>query len=161
MLNFNYSAPVAQLDRASGYEPEGREFESLRAHHFFRPSAEARRSRVPRRGGLRAHHSSRHVFRLRPAIGIYKTFLHRFHEQSLAPPFSAQFRRNQIHQEPRTLEAGPPRRICDTIRSDAPRKLSEIRKGKRPAFRIAQKTASVAQFDRVRPLAKARRSRVP
>ena len=27
-------APVAQLDRASGYEPEGREFESLRAHHF-------------------------------------------------------------------------------------------------------------------------------
>jgi hypothetical protein len=22
------------LDRASGYEPEGREFESLRAHHF-------------------------------------------------------------------------------------------------------------------------------
>ena len=28
------NAPVAQLDRASGYEPEGREFESLRAHHF-------------------------------------------------------------------------------------------------------------------------------
>ncbi len=26
-------APVAQLDRASGYEPEGREFESLRARH--------------------------------------------------------------------------------------------------------------------------------
>ena len=30
------NAPVAQLDRASGYEPEGREFESLRARHFFR-----------------------------------------------------------------------------------------------------------------------------
>ena len=29
------SAPLAQLDRASGYEPEGREFESLRAHHKF------------------------------------------------------------------------------------------------------------------------------
>src|ERR1700730_16352099 len=29
------SAPLAQLDRASGYEPEGREFESLRAHHPF------------------------------------------------------------------------------------------------------------------------------
>jgi hypothetical protein len=28
-------APVAQLDRASGYEPEGREFESPRAHHIF------------------------------------------------------------------------------------------------------------------------------
>ena len=27
------SAPVAQLDRASGYEPEGRVFESPRAHH--------------------------------------------------------------------------------------------------------------------------------
>ena len=30
------SAPLAQLDRASGYEPEGREFESLRAHHFIK-----------------------------------------------------------------------------------------------------------------------------
>jgi hypothetical protein len=27
--------PVAQLDRANGYEPLGREFESLRAHHRF------------------------------------------------------------------------------------------------------------------------------
>ena len=27
-------APLAQLDRASGYEPEGREFESLRARFF-------------------------------------------------------------------------------------------------------------------------------
>ena len=27
-------APVAQLDRASGYEPEGRQFESVRAHHL-------------------------------------------------------------------------------------------------------------------------------
>jgi hypothetical protein len=29
-----FVAPVAQLDRASGYEPEGRVFESLRAHHL-------------------------------------------------------------------------------------------------------------------------------
>jgi hypothetical protein len=29
-----HGAPLAQLDRASGYEPEGREFESLRARHF-------------------------------------------------------------------------------------------------------------------------------
>jgi hypothetical protein len=29
----NY-APVAQLDRVPGYEPGGREFESLRARHF-------------------------------------------------------------------------------------------------------------------------------
>ena len=28
-------APLAQLDRASGYEPEGREFESLRARHLL------------------------------------------------------------------------------------------------------------------------------
>jgi hypothetical protein len=34
MIEFSLDgAPVAQLDRASGYEPEGREFESLRAHH--------------------------------------------------------------------------------------------------------------------------------
>ena len=31
-----HSAPVAQLDRVPGYEPGGREFESLRAHQFFR-----------------------------------------------------------------------------------------------------------------------------
>ena len=30
----NPAAPVAQLDRASGYEPEGRMFESCRAHHL-------------------------------------------------------------------------------------------------------------------------------
>jgi hypothetical protein len=34
MLIFLHSAPVAQLDRASGYEPEGREFESPRARHL-------------------------------------------------------------------------------------------------------------------------------
>jgi hypothetical protein len=28
-------APVAQLDRAPGFEPGGREFESLRARHWF------------------------------------------------------------------------------------------------------------------------------
>ena len=28
------NAPVAQLDRVSGYEPEGRRFESFRARHF-------------------------------------------------------------------------------------------------------------------------------
>ncbi len=36
-------APVAQLDRASGFEPEGREFESLRARHF--PARVARSGR--------------------------------------------------------------------------------------------------------------------
>jgi hypothetical protein len=35
VIVFKNSAPVAQLDRASGYEPEGREFESPRAHHSF------------------------------------------------------------------------------------------------------------------------------
>ena len=34
LLRWKSSAPLAQLDRASGYEPEGREFESLRARHF-------------------------------------------------------------------------------------------------------------------------------
>ena len=32
--SFHIGGPVAQLDRASGYEPEGREFESLRARQF-------------------------------------------------------------------------------------------------------------------------------
>ena len=31
MTRWAFNAPVAQLDRASGFEPEGREFESLRA----------------------------------------------------------------------------------------------------------------------------------
>ena len=31
MTGWAFAAPVAQLDRASGFEPEGREFESLRA----------------------------------------------------------------------------------------------------------------------------------
>ena len=30
---FVVNAPVAQLDRVLGYEPNGREFESLRVHH--------------------------------------------------------------------------------------------------------------------------------
>ena len=38
-------APLAQLDRASGYEPEGREFESLRAHHIHLSYAVTRQSR--------------------------------------------------------------------------------------------------------------------
>src|SRR5262249_11861685 len=46
-------APVAQLDRASGFEPEGREFESLRARHFSEKSRAvfemAQRYRVRRR----------------------------------------------------------------------------------------------------------------
>src|SRR5687768_10183862 len=32
-------APLAQLDRASGYEPGGRTFESCRAHHLLRINA--------------------------------------------------------------------------------------------------------------------------
>ncbi len=33
MLKFGLRAPVAQLDRVPGYEPGGREFESLQARH--------------------------------------------------------------------------------------------------------------------------------
>ena len=35
VLYGEYSAPVAQLDRVPGYEPGGREFESLRARHYL------------------------------------------------------------------------------------------------------------------------------
>ena len=34
MLRASAYAPVAQLDRVPGFEPGGREFESLRARHF-------------------------------------------------------------------------------------------------------------------------------
>src|ERR1700731_615636 len=34
IVKFISCGPVAQLDRANGYEPLGREFESLRAHHI-------------------------------------------------------------------------------------------------------------------------------
>ena len=34
-LSFSIYAPVAQLDRVPGYEPGGREFESLRARHLL------------------------------------------------------------------------------------------------------------------------------
>src|SRR5688572_25283843 len=40
-------APVAQLDRVPGYEPGGREFESLRARHFRNEKAPARLARGP------------------------------------------------------------------------------------------------------------------
>src|ERR1700722_19008424 len=33
--SISYSAPVAQLDRVPGYEPGGREFESLRARQII------------------------------------------------------------------------------------------------------------------------------
>ena len=41
---FPQIAPVAQLDRASGYEPEGRRFESCRAHHKIKRRNHLRRS---------------------------------------------------------------------------------------------------------------------
>src|SRR5579863_8420560 len=43
-------APVAQLDRAPGYEPGGREFESLRAHHISRTHAAHFSTTVPFKG---------------------------------------------------------------------------------------------------------------
>jgi hypothetical protein len=41
-------APVAQLDRVFGYEPKGREFESLRAHHRSTDISKYCRSLSPR-----------------------------------------------------------------------------------------------------------------
>src|SRR3954471_1264007 len=46
-------APLAQLDRASGYEPGGRRFESCKAHHLACASCFPY-SLQPRRGSLRA-----------------------------------------------------------------------------------------------------------
>ena len=39
LRKFSRIAPVAQLDRVSGYELEGREFESLRAHQTIKKGA--------------------------------------------------------------------------------------------------------------------------
>ena len=59
-------APVAQLDRASGYEPEGREFESLRAHHFFpKPSAPSKIAKERPPGRSKTSHRVRHPPKLR------------------------------------------------------------------------------------------------
>ena len=45
-----WNAPVAQLDRATGFEPVGRGFDSLRARHFLRPilNTVARSALLPR-----------------------------------------------------------------------------------------------------------------
>ncbi len=42
-----FTAPVAQLDRAFGFEPKGREFESLRAHHFTANLSQPKEELVP------------------------------------------------------------------------------------------------------------------
>jgi hypothetical protein len=43
-----YSMQLVDSSRSNGYEPEGREFESLRAHHsFLPPFANARKIRHP------------------------------------------------------------------------------------------------------------------
>ena len=39
----SHDALVAQLDRATGYEPVGQEFESLRAHHNKKQSVSCNR----------------------------------------------------------------------------------------------------------------------
>jgi hypothetical protein len=47
-----FRAPVAQLDRAPGYEPGGREFESLRARHWIehvRPASKFQKTEVTTR----------------------------------------------------------------------------------------------------------------
>ena len=57
-LDQKSSAPVAQLDRATAFEAEGRGFESLRAHHTQRTvkavrllEQERRIKKFPRQGG--------------------------------------------------------------------------------------------------------------
>ena len=47
-------APVAQLDRASAFEAEGRGFDSLQARHFFRCSSSIFSEASPLDGPLRS-----------------------------------------------------------------------------------------------------------
>lgn len=54
-------APLAQLDRVAGFEPVGREFESLRARHFIQayfPHSETKK--------IMRHLLHDKVFRLHP-----------------------------------------------------------------------------------------------
>ena len=46
---FRIGAPVAQLDRVPGYEPGGREFESLRARQFINVSIPMHALKAPSR----------------------------------------------------------------------------------------------------------------
>ena len=41
-------APIAQLDRVPGFEPGGREFESLRARHNFNDLQRPKKLQVPK-----------------------------------------------------------------------------------------------------------------
>ena len=79
-------APLAQLDRASGYEPEGREFESLRARHF------------------------RLVFRLRSPQPEQRKALHRVYREPDSAYRATQLRRHHEAFRPRTAgSAAAPR----------------------------------------------------
>jgi hypothetical protein len=79
-LKKKYDAPVAQLDRVSGYEPGGREFESLRAHQFINPLHSKILRGFPILGGahLRAQYSNSKpiVFKVPKPIS---TSLYQFH----------------------------------------------------------------------------------
>ena len=59
-------APVAQLDRASDYESEGRAFESLRARQFFNGLVVAMRSIPLRDRFLQSPYNHRVDFRALP-----------------------------------------------------------------------------------------------
>jgi hypothetical protein len=74
-------APVAQLDRASGYEPEGRLFESARAHHLSQQFCRFRRFPIERSfRPVRLHVAGSTRFLGRPPkktadSGVQKTYL--------------------------------------------------------------------------------------
>ena len=96
-------APLAQLDRASGYEPEGREFESLRARHF------------------------RLVFRLRSPQPEQRKALHRVYREPDPAYRATQLRHHQVNQESRSVGLAASGRVCQPGGGDAPREVSEVR----------------------------------
>ena len=108
VIIFMNSAPVAQLDRASGYEPEGREFESPRAHHF-----------LP------------YVLRLHSSIQVNRTPLYGPHSPSNATARAAQSWGYSIDKESRAVGTRSSGRVLDTCRGHATRKVPEVREGPR------------------------------
>src|SRR5215469_16366721 len=83
------SAPLAQLDRASGYEPEGREFESLRARH----SARCSYSQVPLLGRYRCRFSA----------NGFPYFSKQEHDSGAEQSYAQGFRRAVCHRTHRDL----------------------------------------------------------
>ena len=70
-VNFAPAAPVAQLDRVLGFEPSGREFESLRARQLNQRLAHEQGHEQGRNGGPVHRNAIQHATQLATAYGWF------------------------------------------------------------------------------------------